>query len=244
MRRPKASMMCCRGNKPKLGPLFRAEEADAFTLVELLVVLAIIIIVLSFSIPAVTGISKSNSVSNGGRLVSNLMAAARSHAIGQRKLVRIEVATVWPSDNSDNFRKITIAEYDDVSSKFKQLTKWDTLPAGAVIETRDVYANPPNDIDPTPTPTPARGTYFTDLFAPNGSLALDTTSCKIGNQSVSCAYLEFLPTGALNATSSPVWIRVSAGAPNGAAVTHTARGNNYADLVVDNVVGRIKFSHP
>jgi len=221
----------------------KSNKTDAFTLFELLVVLAIIIIVLSFTIPAVTGLTKSNSVSNGGRLLSNLLVAARSHAISQRKMVRVEVATVWPSDNSDNFRKITIAEYDDVSATFKQLTKWDTLPAGAVIETRDMYASPPTDIDATPTPTPGRGTYFTDLFTPNGSLSLDT-NCKLNNQSVSCVYLEFLPTGALNATSSPVWMRVSAGVPNGTNVTHTARGKNYADLVVDNVVGRIKFSHP
>jgi hypothetical protein len=172
-----------------------------------------------------------------------LLVAARSHAISQRKKVRLEIATAWPSDSSQNFRKVTVVEYDDVSSTFKQLTKWDTLPAGSVIETGDVYANPPNDIDATPTPTPGRGTYFTDLFMPNGALALDT-NCKIGNQSVSCAYFEFLPTGALNASSNPVWVRVSAGVPNGATVTHTARGKNYADLVVDNVVGRIKFNRP
>jgi type II secretory pathway pseudopilin PulG len=238
-------MIYCRGNSAghfKFHPL-KSRLSLAFTLFELLVVVTIIVLILSFSVPAITGLTKSSNLNSGGRLLSNLFVAARSHAINQRTLVRIEIATVWPSDSSESFRKIAIAQYDSSSSTFKQITRWETLPSGTVIEMHDMYASPPGDIDPTPSPTPVRGTYFTDLFQPTGSLSLDG-SCAFAGQSISCVYFEFLPTGGLNATPNPVWLRLSAGVPNGAAVTHTARGKNYADLVVDNLVGRIKFSRP
>jgi prepilin-type N-terminal cleavage/methylation domain-containing protein len=216
---------------------------SAFTLIELLVVIAIIVMLTFLVAPAMTALSKSNSLSNGGRVLSNLLTTARTQAINQRTIVRLEIATVWPLDASQNFRKVTIAQYDLASSSFKQVSGWETLPQPIVIEPKDVYATPPADIDPSPTPTPGRGTYFVDLFTPTGSLNLDA-SCSIAGQPVSCAYFEFLPTGALNTAVSPVWLRLAVGVVNGANVTHTARGRNYADVVVDNLVGRIVYSRP
>ena len=69
---------------------------DAFTLLELLIVMGIIVIVLGFTIPVVTGLSKSNNLNSGARLVANLLTIARSEAINRRALIRFEVATTWP----------------------------------------------------------------------------------------------------------------------------------------------------
>lgn len=218
-------------------------QATAFTLIELLVVVAVIVLVMAFTVPALTGLSKSGGVTSSGRSLSNALTIARSQAINQRTYVRLEIATAWPPNASEAFRKITIAQYDPVLSTFRQVGKWETLATGTVIEAVDVYSHPPVDIGPTPTPTPSRGTYFTDLFKPTGTLDLDT-NCSYGGQAISCAYFEFLPTGALNSNSSPVWARIAAGVRSSGAVTHTARGTNYADCVVDNIVGRIAVNRP
>src|SRR5438132_7643058 len=75
-------------------------KAAGFTLLELMVVIAVIIILLSLTIPAVTGLTKSSNLNSGARLVANLLSIARSEAINRRTLIRFEVATYWPNDTT------------------------------------------------------------------------------------------------------------------------------------------------
>jgi prepilin-type N-terminal cleavage/methylation domain-containing protein len=204
------------------------ERPRAFTLLEMLVVIGIIVVILAFSVPAITGLSKSGNLNTGGRIISNLLTAARSEAINRRALIRFEVATSWPNDFSSAYRKITLVQHDVSTGSDTQLTRWETLPTGTIFQPQD--------------PSPGSGSYF---FALNQT---QTPALKIGGQDVTTLYIEFLPTGALNVTpaNSPVRLRLvpgflpSVGAPS---VTMTSAAN-WFDMSVDGLVGRIKISRP
>lgn len=111
--------------------------------------MAIIVIVLAFTVPAVTSLSKTNNLNSAGRLVSNLVTVARSEAINRRTLIRFEVATAWPADFTYSYRKVTLVQHDVASGNDTQLTKWETLPSGIIFQPQD--------------PTPGSGAYFFNL---------------------------------------------------------------------------------
>jgi prepilin-type N-terminal cleavage/methylation domain-containing protein len=200
----------------------------AFTLLELLVVMAIMVIILAFTIPVVTGLSKSNNLSSGGRTVANLLTIARSEAINRRALIRFEVATTWPNDSSAAYRKITLVQHDVATGNDTQLTKWETLPAGISFQPKD----------PSPNST---GGYFFALTPPQ------TSTIPMGGQNVPTTYIEFLPTGALNIqpTMSPVRMRVVPGVlnPSGTSLSLTST-SNWMDASIDSLVGRIALARP
>jgi prepilin-type N-terminal cleavage/methylation domain-containing protein len=199
----------------------------AFTLLELLVVMAIMVIILAFTIPVVTGLSKSNNLNAGGRTVANLLTIARSEAINRRALIRFEVATTWPNDFTSAYRKITLVQHDIATGNDTQLTKWETLPAGISFQPKD----------PSPNST---GVYFFGLNP--------VSSVPLSGQNVPTNYIEFLPTGALNVpiAKSPVRLRVVPGlvsSVGAASVTLTSTAN-WMDASIDGLVGRIALARP
>lgn len=214
---------------PEIGFLTTSStEPPGFSLVEVMVVIAIMVIVLGFTIPSLTGLSKSNSLNSAGRIVVNLITAARSEAINKRSLVRFEVATSWPTDASQAYRKIAVVEHDVATGTDTFLTNWHTLPTGITFSPQD--------------PGSSSGSYF---FS---SAATQIPKLKIGSQDVDSVYLEFLPTGAPNTSPSnnPLRLRllggiVSAGASPTVTITTP---NNWFDASVDTLVGRVKITRP
>jgi prepilin-type N-terminal cleavage/methylation domain-containing protein len=204
-----------------------------FSLLELLVVMGIIVLVLAFSIPAITGLSKSNDLNGGGRIVANLLTAARSEAINRRALIRFEIATDWPNDVSSAYRKFTLVQHDLVSGTDTQLTKWETLPAGVIFKLQDPLGA---------TPPAGSGKYF---FALNQT---QNPKLKLGGSDVSTNYVEFMPTGAISAAvqDSPVRLRLVQGfLPTLTATEVTTTGSaNWFETSVDALVGRVKITRP
>lgn len=205
----------------------------AFTLIELLVVMGIILLLAAALVPAVTSLSKSNNINAGGRMVSNLLTVARSEAINRRALIRFEVATDWPGDPSLAYRKITLVQHDADTGSDTQLTKWETVPAGAIFKLQDPLGA---------TPPAGSGKYF---FALNQT---QSPKLKVGGIDVSTTYVEFLPTGALSVAiqDSPVRLRLVQGfLPSLTAPDVTTTGaTNWFETSVDALVGRIKISRP
>lgn len=202
---------------------------------------------LGLAVPAVTTISKSSNLNNAGRLVSNLLTMARSEAINQRTIVRVEVATDWPPDQNYRFRKATLtkATLDQASGNysFRQFTGWETLPDGIVFEIND----------PIAASTPSDGSkYFRDT---SGTLQNTNNSLTIGSATVPTVYFAFTPAGGLNIPSGmivPIRARLVEGFPNGAtsiAYTHKSTQSssapaNWFDLRVNPLVGRIEIGRP
>jgi hypothetical protein len=192
-----------------------------------MVVMGIILLLVAALVPAVTSLSKSNSINTAGRMVSNVLTVARSEAINRRALIRFEVATSWPGDPDAAYRKFTLVQHDLTSGADTQLTKWETLPSGVIFNPQD--------------PTPGSGSYFFILNQ------VQTPPLKSGTQSIPTVYIEFLPTGALNVTpaSSPVRLRMVQGFLAASATSVTSTGaSNWFETSVDSLVGRIVITRP
>jgi Tfp pilus assembly protein FimT len=199
---------------------------SGFTILELLLVVGIIILTLSFAIPAITSLASGNNLNTAGRVVSNTLTIARSEAINRRALIRFEVATSWPADASAAYQKFTLVQHDLVTATDTQLTKWETLPAGIVFQPQD--------------PTPGLGSYF---FTLNQT---QNPPLKSGTQDISTTYVEFGPTGALNIppSNSPMRLRIVPGIVSGATSVTPTNVNNWFEMRVDSLVGRIQVFRP
>jgi type II secretory pathway pseudopilin PulG len=211
----------CEGGQPITAN--RVNRRRAFTVIELLVVTGILVILMVLVIPALVALSAGNGLSTGGRVVSNLLTIARSEAINRHTSIRFEVATTWPADSSQAFRKITLVQHDNVANTDTQLTGWQTLPAGIAI--KDGTAAPPT------------GKYFLSLN--------QTQSLTLAGQTISAKYLEFSPTGAPNVdpASAPVRVRVVAGYVAGASITQVFSSDWY-ELDVDGLIGKTQVNRP
>lgn len=70
-------------------PLHPVRRRDGFTLIEMLVVIAIIVLVLTLAFPAINKLSKGNAQQQGTNLVSAYLASARATAMSLRRPVAI-----------------------------------------------------------------------------------------------------------------------------------------------------------
>src|SRR5436305_2062157 len=95
------------------------------------------ILLVSFAVPAVTSLSKSNNLAGAGRVVANMLTVARSEAINRRALIRFEIATDWPTEPRSAYRKFTLVQHDPATGTDTQLTGWETLPSGTVFQPQD-----------------------------------------------------------------------------------------------------------
>jgi prepilin-type N-terminal cleavage/methylation domain-containing protein len=196
-----------------------------FTLLELMVVLAIILLVAGFTIPALTGLSGGNNLSAGGRVVANLLTVARSEAINRRAPIRFQVATSWPADPTQAYRKIALVQHDPVSNTDSQITGWQTLPTGVLVKDR--------------TPLPNSGKYFINASSDQ------SPKLSFGGQTINSRYLEFTPNGAPNIdpASTPVGVCVVEGYVAGAS-NFQILSTDYYEIDVDALVGKTQVKRP
>jgi prepilin-type N-terminal cleavage/methylation domain-containing protein len=206
-----------------------AKNSIGFTLIELLVVMALIGVILAFTIPAIVGTSRAGNVSSAGRQLSNVLTVARSEAINRRALIRFTVATDWP-DKNYAYRKFTILQHDVETGTDTQLMGWETLPTGTIFQSQDPDANA--------NPAPG-GKYFFDLN--------QTQNVKFAGKDIATAYIEFTATGGLNMNlaDSPVRLRIDQGVydTKNSAIILTGP-NNWYEASIDGLIGRIRLLRP
>lgn len=151
------------GSQPRLlRPVIRrpfppAPLRRAFTLLEMMVVIAIIAILIGFLVPAMSTFTKS---SGRKAAIGNLLGVfeqARAQAIKDQ----LPTYVVFPAFSSGpqatldryNYKSFAIFEDDPANSgTVKQLTNWKTLPTG--ISIRSQGANKLSLLPPASTPTP------------------------------------------------------------------------------------------
>lgn len=197
--------------------------------------MSIMILLIGLAVPAVNSLSKSNSLSTSGRLVGNLLTAARSEAINRRRLVQVRVVTKWSTDASLNYRRLSVwvrpQDGDPVqpapgaADAFVQVSKWETLPDGILID---------NDRDP------------------ENFLSAGTANAQVGGVAVEFAAVQFDPAGgaslpsAVGETQEQIYLLLMEGIleAGGVSPVYTHQKQNWVKARITSLTGRLQILRP
>jgi prepilin-type N-terminal cleavage/methylation domain-containing protein len=138
----------------------------AFSLIELLVVVAILGIMAAAGSAALTGSSKS--LSGATSVASTLFGLARTEAIMRRVPARVIVDTVYDPAKPDNYlRRMAVIVRNEAGTGWEQVSRWTQLPGNAFYN-KD--ASRKHDLDSIPglAGGAAVGPYEYYEFSPNG----------------------------------------------------------------------------
>jgi len=162
----------------------------AFTLVELLVVVGIMAMVVSFVAPAVTGIFRGSQLTQAGQIVSEQLGQARQAAITQNRTVQVRFYKFGdPGTPGQNSKASSTWAFQAMQSfvisdggTIVPLGKVALLPQGIIIDGNVALSSVLGSGRPYITtqtiPVPRVGTsyaYYPVNFHPNGSTDLSTT---------------------------------------------------------------------
>src|ERR1700689_5015034 len=117
-----------------------------FTLIEMLVVIVIVGILVSFALPAATTLMKSGGLNGAAREVANTLGLARQYAITHRTTTCVvfpfSVTTMGNPGSDVAPQYQSYAVYDLGSASY--ISKWEHLPPGAVfMNVNATVGNPP-----------------------------------------------------------------------------------------------------
>jgi len=207
-------------------------SSSGFSLVELLVAIAIIALLAVLAAPAFQSISNSFNLANGGQALHDTLELARTTAIS--KDTNVEVRLYQLPDNAggapDNYRAFQIfLKSSDTPPVYTAVTKMVYLPPGVIVSTNTATtdfltlsgepatgATPP--FSATPISLPTYGTNYNYL------------------------YFCFEPNGGTDLTSGKKWfatVMLQNGPTNSVGVS-----NNFITVQVDPVMGRVTMYEP
>ncbi len=209
--------------------------------------MAIITLITGLSVPAVKGMTGGNTVAAGAAKLSGLLTLARSEAIAQHTIVRFVVATDWSGKDDANLRRMSLWAWQADSGTFVQLTNWEDLPVGIIIERElpDYIRTAPYATDDAST---VRGTSVLDeASASAAEFAAGTTG-----EQISSRYIEFMPSGSARIPNSAerraIFVATQGFASPDQRITYTSqangRPNNWAQVNVDTLTGRVHVYRP
>jgi uncharacterized protein (TIGR02596 family) len=155
----------------------------AFTLLELLLVMAIMVLIMSLVVPAVTSILKGNQITQGTQTVLDQLAMAKQFAVSKNRVVEVRFYQfVDPSagGSASRFRAVQNYELQDDGSAVA-LDKMQKLPNGVILDSNatlsTLLAAPKNGTGTLPG---IAGTYkvCTVRLRPDGSTDLGSSAQK------------------------------------------------------------------
>ena len=115
----------------------------AFTLIELMVVMAIILLVLAFVAPAVSGAFKGNKLTQAMQTVEGGLALARQTAITKNRVVEVRFyayADPEVPNSQRNFRALRAFEVVR-ANVVNPLERLQTLPGSVIMDSKTVYSS-------------------------------------------------------------------------------------------------------
>lgn len=215
-------------------------------MIELMAVMALITLVAGISVPAMKGITGGHVVDTAAGKLSGLLTLARSEAIAQHTIVRFVVAADQSGERQDtNLRRVSLWAWRADAGRFLQLTNWEELPVGMIIErTLPDYIR--------------TARYATDDAATvRGSCVLDDEFSSEASfytelNQVAGRYIDFLPSGSARIPGSSerraIFVTTQGFADASQQITYTSQADgaptNWAQVNVDTLTGRTHIYRP
>ena len=215
---------------------------------ELLLVMAIMVILIGLTVPAISSFRSANLLSASGGKVVNLLNLARQNSMSRNTMTAFVMITD-PASTAP-YRSFALMELVPLSGgtppstrTWKQISNWETLPDGVMADP----AWPADAVQSLPDSSAQA------LLLP-ASMAITPFAC--GGETVdSYRYLIFMPTGGLflNGSSSVVQLQLVEGfLPRGSGTpTYTKPANssggslaNYYRISALTTTGRVKVDRP
>ncbi len=235
---------------PPIGRDNARRTISGFSVAELVVVMGIMAVLTSLTVPAIHGINNATAVSSGGGRLAGLLSLARTEAIARHTIVRFAVATNWDGNADADLRKVSIWAWNAEARQYLQLTEWETLTDGTVME-----PNLPGYIHEVAYArkdgASVRGDCVLDPgFAGQAEFQVETPT-PVGGQ-VTSRFIEFLPNGGAQVpggTSRNLIFVLAPGFRNtDGSITYNSQSaghpTNWAQLNVDTLTGRVRFYQP
>jgi prepilin-type N-terminal cleavage/methylation domain-containing protein len=216
----------------------RSHRRRAFTLIELLAVLAIIGIASMIIVPSMSGFGRSSALTNSGNLVVNLASVARQNAVSKNTMTALVL--LGQQNGDQDFRALTVLEYDPIVG-WSQTGAWELLPNGIVVDPSDTTNCTFLTNSPQPFPFLSRG-------APQANPPVFFRNQQVAPGNGYAARI-FLPNGALQNPEKPAQLRLVEGFYDNKRVTYTrpdrqGKPSNYYDISILGLTGTTKVSRP
>ncbi len=177
------------------GPLLHPHRPDAFSLVELLVVMAIISVLMFLAIPAITGTVRGSQLTTAGNNLIEQLNLARQTAMTRNcevefRFYKVPDSGATVSSPPTTYRIYQSYSLDENGQQTNAITKPIFLPDGVTISSTSTYSsllpaspsNPPYSVSGTAAGTslglygPSSYNYMDFHFRANGSTDLNPNS--------------------------------------------------------------------
>lgn len=238
----------------------RSQSCSAITVLELMVVIAIIALLSALAVPAIRGLTRSNTISSANRQLLDDIALARQRAINERSIVHIvfvptNVANLQafpPHPSAERDRKVLTNLWTGAQVRYalfaersagdqpgqhhsRYLTGWHSLPEGVFIS--ESTLDRLERVHDVPFPTVNGNRYDLPHIAFDLSGAIVDTN---GVRRTEGQYLEL-------ARGSIMYQRDPNGGVSYYDVQENPPGNsinNYNRIRIDGLTGRAKVERP
>jgi len=206
----------------------RTKLHRAFTLIELLAVIAIMGLIFAVGIPAFYKFSQSAGLSAGASQLVGTLSLARQYAITHREHTYV----VFPYKNTSQFSNMNkwYLSYTVISSNrttgLDYVNKWEYLPRGAIF------------LNLIPGGPGGKGFDLDNL------VYIGHRTFSLPNGSFDLAYFEFTPTGAApyRGVGTTNVVTIAEGYTDNDKPYRTS--SNYVNVVIESLTGRIRTERP
>ncbi len=220
-------------NPPQAGSRTSARRG-AFTLVEMMIVIAMVALLLGVAIPGLSGVVQSMSLSQAGGKVTRLVEQARQRAMTENVMTALVLVTAAgvPEDG----RALTLLECPP-GGPWRQISEWHLLPDGVVVDVAG------DGVSSFMTHTPAAFPFHDE--AAGVPVSFHHTTLGRGRYAARI----FLPGGGLLNPNDPAVLQLVPGVMAGGRVSYARRGDdgrpvNYYRVVILGATGRTKVERP